>query len=246
MTSIYKNIRVGLVLLAGLLVCLTGCDKKAASSASKSTFVVADEFRHPLDPLDTNEIKSVKEILLASGKMDTNQLLFLINLHEPPKAEILAYQAGQPFRREAFVCSYNYDKNLVSESVVDLKAKKVLSFKTVSDVQPGTFEKDSIINDVLKKDSGWVAALKKRNIAPDSVRCWGQFVGELGMAPKSHRELIGVPSYKNKKYKSLPIAGLYAFVDMTDRKVVKIIDEDGKYTTPTDIGYFNADSAKVR
>ncbi|MDJ1483523.1 hypothetical protein QNI16_23700 [Cytophagaceae bacterium YF14B1] len=243
-SSIFHSLaKISLLLVIAVLV--WNCTSKKTEIANGTPFVVDEVFKHPLDPLDTNEIKSVKAILLASGKVDTNYLFFLINLKEPSKSDVLAYEAGKSFKREAFASLYQYDQNKVMEAVIDLTDKKVLSLNEVKGVEPGAFDKDSIIKDIVRNDTSWVAALKKRNIHPDSIKCWGQFVGELGVGTEGHRELIAIPSYKNKKFSSLPIAGLYAFVDMTARKIIKLVDEEGKYDKPTDIGYFNADSAVV-
>ncbi len=235
----------GMAFVFALAVLAWNCSGYKKEAVSSKAFIIEEVHKHPLDPLDTNELKSVKEILLASGKIDTNYLFFLINLKEPAKTDVLAYEPGKAFKREAFASLYQYDQNKVLEAVVDLTDKKVLALNEVKGVEPGQFEKDSIIKEVVRADSGWVTALKKRGIHPDSVKCWGQFLGEMGVGPKDHRELIAIPSYKNKKYGSLAIAGLYAYVDMTTRKVLKIVDNPGKYDKPTDIGYFNADSAVV-
>jgi primary-amine oxidase len=70
--------------------------------------------------------------------------------------------------------------------------------------------------------------------------------GELGIAPPDHREMICVPVYKNKHFSHFPIAGLVAYVDLTEGKILKVLDDGGKgFFKAKDIGYFNPDSAKV-
>ena len=201
---------------------------------------------HPLNPLDTNEIKTVKEILLAEGKMDTTYRFYLINLNEPPKAEMLKYKEGDTFRREAFAAIYDRAENKTYEAIIDLKAKKILSFVNIPGVTPGALMRDSVADELLKKDERWLAGLKARGIHPDSVSVSPVFAGDMGIAPPDHRELICAAEWKNEKYKELLIQGLVAYVDLTDQKVLKVLDDGGKgFFKPEDIGYFHDDSAQV-
>ncbi|MEQ8880461.1 MAG: hypothetical protein RLQ12_12550, partial [Cyclobacteriaceae bacterium] len=63
--------------------------------------------------------------------------------------------------------------------------------------------------------------------------------------PTGHREKIISPYYKNKKYRHTPVGGLFAHVDLTNRKVLKIIDEGKGYSKPVDPGYFDEDNLDV-
>lgn len=201
---------------------------------------------HPLNPLDTNEIKVVKEILLQEGKMDTTYRFYLINLNEPPKAEMLAYKKGDAFRREAFAAIYDRATNKTYEAIIDLKTKKILSFTNIPGVTPGALMRDSVADEILKKDERWMAGLKARGIHPDSVSVSPVFAGDMGIAPPDHRELICAAEWKNEKYKELLVQGLVAYVDLTDQKVLKVLDDGGKgFFKPEDIGYFHDDSAQV-
>lgn len=77
-----------------LLVCLfltTSCTNKPASNDVARTQQLTP---HPLNPLDTNEIKLARQILLNENKIDTTYRFYLINLNEPPKCKSLL---GKPF-----------------------------------------------------------------------------------------------------------------------------------------------------
>ena len=43
----------------------------------------------------------------------------------------------------------------------------------------------------------------------------------------------------------MPIGGIYAFVDITDKKVLKVVDSGGGWSDPVKVGYFNGDSIKI-
>jgi primary-amine oxidase len=218
----------------------------SANLFSQSTVM---QFRHPLDPLDTNEIKIVKQVLLNENKVrnDSSSLYSIINLLEPPKSEVLAYKPGDDFRREAFAYVYDYPANALGKAVIDLKQQKLLSFEKIEGKQPtGAFKADSVASEIVKNNAQWIAALTKRGINPDSVKTsHGNFASDLGLAPLGNRELIISPAYKNKQFNRVPIGGIYAFVDITDKKVLKVVDTGGGWAEPVNVGYFEGDSIKI-
>ncbi len=232
------------VLMVGLIVISCGKDQPAKTVESLS---INQQFPHPLNPLDTTEIKLVKEILLKEGKIDTSYRFYLINLKEPAKAVMKAYQPGQDFGREAFASVYDRASNKTYEALIDLRSGKVLSFDHVPDVTPGMLLGDSIAETYLKKDKQWLDGLALRSIHPDSVKSVNYvYAGEMGIGPAAHREVICVPIYKSKHLENFPIDGLVAYVDITEGKVLKVLDDGGKgFFKPESIGYFNSDSGKV-
>lgn len=223
-----------------LIVLLTfvSCVKQSSNGTNEET--ARKRYPHPLNPLDEGEIREVKQLLLSAGDIDTTYRFFVINLKEPPKSEVLQYQPGATFRREALAVLYDWSSNKTYEAVVDLNEKSVKTFKHIPGVTAGGLNGDTLTDVLLKKDSLWVSGLKKRGIHPDSVATSYVFAGPLGIAPPDHREMICTPQYKNKKYHELLIDGLVAYVDLTSRKVLRILDDGGKgFYKPEDIGYFD-------
>lgn len=230
-----------------LISCLViSCGKEQPVKAPVS-LSINQQFPHPLNPLDTTEIKLVKEILLREGKIDTSYRFYMINLKEPQKTFMKAYQPGQEFGREAFASVYDRATNKTYEAIVDIRSAKVVSFDHVPGVTPGMLLGDTIADAYLKKDKQWLDGLALRGIHPDSVKSVNHvYAGEMGVAPADHRELICVPVYKNKRFENFPIDGLVAYVDITAGKVLKVLDDGGKgFFKPQDIGYFDSDSGKV-
>ena len=84
---------------------------------------------HPLDGLSAREHWAVYDALIASGRTDSTTRYLYVGLHEPPKAEVLAWKAGRPFRREASVHLVQSTRGF--EAVVDISSKRVLSWKEV-------------------------------------------------------------------------------------------------------------------
>ena len=89
---------------------------------------------HPLDPLSAEEIARAAEIVRSHRQFPRGALFPVVALREPAKAEVLAWQAGTPFRREAQVVVLDRAANRTYEAVADLNAGKVSAFVP----KPGT------------------------------------------------------------------------------------------------------------
>ena len=63
---------------------------------------------YPLDPLTAAEMQKTVQVLRDEKLVTPNTWYNIINLKEPPKKEVLAWQPGTPFRREAFISFYDY------------------------------------------------------------------------------------------------------------------------------------------
>lgn len=196
---------------------------------------------YPLDPLTANEMEKVVQILKDNHAISGQDIFNIINLKEPPKKEVLAYKPGDAFRREAFASYYDYGKPGITEAVVDLNAGKVLSVRNIPNVIGMGLEADSVADEIVKKDPRWVAALKKRGIPVDSVTHRSIFPGDLGIAPLGHREQLVIPHWKGNR---VDIEGLLAYTDFTTGKVLKIVDEPGRFSDRVDLNYFNEDSIR--
>jgi Cu2+-containing amine oxidase len=90
---------------------------------------------HPLDSLSSEEIAAAVAVLREAGDIDAATRFALIDLDEPPKAEVLAWKPAQPFIRKAFIVARR--DRTVYEAVVDLGARKVERWEPVPNVQSG-------------------------------------------------------------------------------------------------------------
>lgn len=72
--------------------------------------VRAAEATHPLDALNEAEISSAVKLLQAAPNFPPTALFSTVVLHEPPKAEVLAFKKGAKFRREAFAIVLDREK----------------------------------------------------------------------------------------------------------------------------------------
>ena len=132
--------------------------RRAATAASSSpTFSLAAEGRHPLDPLSGLEIIVAFTVIESDKRFPNGGVYPIIQLHEPPKSEVLSWRAGQQFRREAFANVYDNDANRLFEVVVDLRQRKIISWIAKPGVQPAVHDAEYGEADELSEPihAGW-------------------------------------------------------------------------------------------
>jgi primary-amine oxidase len=185
---------------------------------------------HPLDPLGKEEISAAVAVIRKAGKITDSSRFPLITLNEPPKSEVLAFKPGSPFRREAFAVVYERTSNKTFEAVVDLRAKSLISFKEIPDVQPQFMIEDVLLTQqIVQSDPQWQEAMRKRgitNFKDVQVDPWGAgFYGE-GEGGPAVRIARGVSYYNagTKNAYARPIEGVIAYVDLNNKRVFKLVD----------------------
>lgn len=184
-------------------------------------------FSHPLDSLTADEINDAVKIVKAMPNFPAEVLFSTVQLNEPPKAEIWNYKAGASYRREAFIIVMDRPRNKTFEAVIDLRGKKVISWKEIVGVQPLVFEKEfDELTTLVKADTRWQAAMRRRGITDfEKVAVDGWAVGQT--APKfTGRLLRGLSYFKGEgaNYYGRPIEGVTAIVDMTRQIVIDVTD----------------------
>ncbi|HEV3471383.1 MAG TPA: primary-amine oxidase [Pyrinomonadaceae bacterium] len=188
---------------------------------------LAAEAKHPLDPLDAAEIAAAVATLRAAPDFPETALFSTVQLNEPPKDEVLGFKAGAPFRREAFAIVLDREGNRTFEAVVDLRAKKVVSWKEVAGVQPLVFAGEyETLQQIVRADARWQAAMRRRGIEDfDKVAVDGWAVGQVD-GRFTGRLLRGLSYYRGDgaNYYGRPIEGVVAIVNMNTRKVVDLTD----------------------
>ncbi|MDA2926398.1 primary-amine oxidase [Acidobacteria bacterium AH-259-G07] len=182
---------------------------------------------YPLDPLSSKELWTVYEIVKASDHLKEESRFVRVRLHEPPKSEVLNWNSGDSFRREAFVVIKQGPRTF--EAMVDLLGKKVTTWREIQGVQPPSSREDwRAIEAAVKKNPDWQAAMHKRGITDfDTVRCGGVAWAYPKTAEEDGRYLAKVVSFDRRGVTNSvgrPIEGLVAIVDANELEVLKVID----------------------
>jgi len=199
----------------------------AAIASSTPAPASAQPPAHPLDGLSAREHWAVYDALIASGKTDTTTRYLYVTLREPPKAEVLAWRPGQPFRREAFTHLVQGGKGY--EAVVDIGSKKLLSWGEVPGRQyMATEGEGEALNELLLRDSRVRDAIKKRGVTDfNHVRCGSVNEGYFDLPEeRNHRVVRATCGNDRGRFSGYGevFDGLVAIVDLTDRKILRILD----------------------
>jgi primary-amine oxidase len=182
--------------------------------------------QHPMDGLTASEIWTAYEVLQASHKVDADTRFPMVQLHEPPKEEVMAWRPQQSMRREAFLVIRQGVQ--MFDAVVDVNGKKLVSWTELKDVQPNMpHEEEGEMGDAVKENLEVQKALKLRNITdPWSVVCVGGPAGYFNTDEKPGSRLLRVLCFK--EYGAVenwsPITGLSILWDNNAKKVVRVID----------------------
>ena len=91
----------------------------------------ADAARHPLDPLNADEIGQAVSILAGDGRVSSALRFVSVGLREPSKGEVASFRPGQAFAREACIVALDPREHMTYEAVVSITAQSVLSWRPV-------------------------------------------------------------------------------------------------------------------
>ena len=186
--------------------------------------------RHPLDPLNAEEIRRAVTIITESGNGTPAMRFVSIGLREPPKSVIVEFRPGQPFPREAFVVALEPREHMTYEGVVSLTKAAVLAWRPVAGVRaPITLGEYAEYERLVRADEQFRDGLRRRGIEhPDQVLVepWG--IGTFTREEDAGRRLLwSLCFYRaspgDNPY-AKPIHGLHAVVDLDDMTVVRVED----------------------
>jgi primary-amine oxidase len=188
---------------------------------------------HPLDPLSANEFSTVAGILRCEHGVDSGWRFAAIEMLEPSKAELRAYDddGTVPARRATVVC-FERAANATYKSVVSLSADRAESFDHVPGVQPN-FTVDEFVecDRVLRAHPEVVAALATRGITD---------IDNVFMDTWTYGDAVTPPEYRGRRLgwsdtwlKDAPGANPYAHlvselhcvIDLNSMEVLRV--EDG-------------------
>ncbi|WP_338837284.1 primary-amine oxidase [Gordonia polyisoprenivorans] len=187
---------------------------------------------HPLDPLSADEFRAVSAVLSREQGVGDGWRYASIELAEPGKAELAAYEAdGTVPARRAIVICLNSSENLTYKSVVRLTDETVESFDLVPDVQANfTVDEFEECDRVLRAHPEVQAALARRGITDldlvfmDTWTYGGALIPEefkgrrLGWSDTWVKNAEGANPYAN------PVSGLHCVIDVNTMELLRIED----------------------
>jgi primary-amine oxidase len=201
-------------------VCLLSCVPRAP--------LAAQTVAHPLDPLSFQEYWAVLETLKDAGRLNDETRFSIVNLHQPAKALVWNWSPGQEFPREAFAVVRQGAEAF--EAVVDLKQRRIASWKKLDGVQPNWLGQEyRAMGGEVKKHPDFIAAMKKRGITDFTfIECGALPPGYFGGAEERGRRIAHIQCKDIRGTRNSwtrEIGGLTAVVDLNARQVLRIVDE---------------------
>ena len=220
-------------------------------SAALFAFSGAAAAPHPMDPLSADEFGRVKAILKAAGHVDDDSRYPLLTLLEPPKSEVLKWRPGEEFSRRARLVVRKGAR--VFAAAVDIGAGKVLSWEERPDVQSSVmFEEWAEAQAIALGDPEMQAALAKRGVTDleNKVYCAPASQGYFGTPEEEGRRLFKVYCIDLRRagnnFYGYPVEGLYAVVDLRDKRVMKVHDSGVIPVASENLNFSESDIPRLR
>jgi primary-amine oxidase len=211
-------------------------------------FALPPAVHHPLDALTPAEYWKVYDVLLKAGKLKEKTVFAGVLLHEPPKADVLAWKSGQPISRKADVTLFDEGKSYTA--IVNITAASLESFLELTGGPRAPVSSDEMgsFSDTVKKDPRVLDALTKRGITDlRLINCGVIVSGYVGLPEQTDGRRIGWGgcSYSaDAKYSwDREIAGIFFVVDMEKKKVLRFTDY-GAVPMPPSASIYDADGGQ--
>jgi len=186
---------------------------------------------HPLDRLTEAETAAAVAAITADDRYDPAIRFACVNLHEPPKDEVLAHRPGDEVVRAADVVLLDRRDGSTIEVTVSLTGGHIDRWEPIAGVQPAVildefFESEAAI----QQDPRVREALARRGITNmDLVTIDPWSAGNYGDPVESERRiirgLVWVHEREGDNQYARPIDGLMIIVDLLTMEVIRIDDE---------------------
>lgn len=210
---------------------------------------------HPMDPLSAEEIKITAEVLRSDSRLATAPIP-IITLEEPPKADVLAWQArpqnrapeASQRRARAMVAT----NSGVFEAVVDISGKRLISVVERQGEQgPVTTSEFTELSRIVLGNTQFQQGLRSRGITNFSkVVCAPFTAGYYGIPEHEGKRILMVGCFDTQKTTNnifgWPIERLYAVVDLRAHNIVQVVDYGAIPVSASNQNFREADITSVR
>ena len=207
---------------------------------------------HPLTPLSADEIRSARKVVEDSGLLGESVRFVFVALEEPHKKIVQTFKPGDPIDRCARVLLLDRATGQGTDLVVSVTAERIVHQVTIDSEADGHVPiLDQEFEDIeafLLECPDWLEAMRKRDLNPTDVRAVPLSAGVFGHEDEVGRRIVRVLAFYQYDDADLPwahpIDGVVAYVDLTARTVVKVIDEI-TLPLPTERGEWDAEPHAV-
>ena len=196
---------------------------------------------HPLDPATASEYLAGREIMAAAGLLTDPVRFAYYGLEEPAKDEVLgsapqhgAAQPGPVDRRlRAFLLNLKTGES--TDVVVSLTQRSVVGARTLDTAAEGQLpiidSEYHLVEEIMAADPDWQAAMARRGLTDMSKIRIAPITAGAFRAPAEddERRMVRVLAFLQAGEHDLawahPVDGVTAHVDLTEKKVLRVVDE---------------------
>ena len=187
---------------------------------------------HPLDPLSAEEFRAVAQILRREKDVARpHWRIASVELREPTKDVVRAFQPGDPIAREARVVAWNTDDGTAYVGVLSLSDDALLSWDAQPGKQPNaTVDEWHDCDAAMRRHPDVLAALARRGITdPDLVLVdvWTYGAHLIPTAYEGRRigwcDVWLRDSHDSNPY-AHPVSGLKFVVDLNTMELLEVED----------------------
>ena len=196
---------------------------------------VLDGPDHPLSRLSADEIRTARVIMAEAGLVSVTTRFPILALDEPPKDSVVTFSTGDPVVRRVravVLDTATGQAQRVRVSLTDHKVEQVDILNAAVDGQPPIMlDEFTAVDEIVKADKGWRAAIQRRGITNMDLVCPCPLsAGSFDLPGEDGRRMLRVLSFLQHRREdhpwAHPIDGVVAYVDLTAREVVELIDQE--------------------
>ncbi|MCZ7430452.1 primary-amine oxidase [Streptomyces sp. WMMC1477] len=205
--------------------------------------------RHPLEPLTAEEISDARAVLAEAGKVTGTTRFPLVLLDEPERHTVTAHRPGDPVVRRVRVTLLDRATGRAAEALVDLGSRTLVAWRELDAEEDGhppiLFEEYELCDAIVKADTGWRKAMADRGIDDAAI---GRAIatplaaGHFGRDEETGRRMLRSLTFLRCDAAdnpfAHPVAGLVADVDLTERRVLRLVDT-GPVPVPAECGTYD-------
>lgn len=191
---------------------------------------------HPLEPLSAGEIDDAVRTLREHAEWGPTMRFVSVELREPPKDSVLAFEAGAVItvEREAAVILLDRREGETYEAVVSLSQGLVRSLERIAGMQAALTQEEHLECEALvKADPAWQEALRKRGVENfDHTMIDSLPAGYVGAADEEGKRVTRALTWVRDITRGeeafggygRPVEGVVVLVDLTRMEVIKVED----------------------
>ncbi|OZF26090.1 primary-amine oxidase [Rhodococcus sp. 14-2483-1-2] len=203
---------------------------------------------HPLSALTADEITTARAILVEAGLVNPSTQFVYLALDDPEKSVVHAFEAGSDIERRVRALLLDRATGIGTDNIVSVTTGEIVTTTRLDAAKDGHVPiLDAEFEDIesfMLDSAEWLAAMNTRSLDPSKVRAVPLSAGVFGHEDEVGHRIVRVLAFYQGDEADLPwahpIDGVVAYVDLTERKVVKVVD-DVVLPVPAERGEWNAE-----